>query len=322
MSRLDVFFTVDVEVWCDGWQDIDARFPDAFQRYVYGPTRRGNYGLPYTLDLLNEHGLAGVFFVEPLFATRFGEQPLAQIVSLIESSGHEVQLHLHTEWVDEARQPLLENVTGKKQFLHYFSLDEQTRLIALGLKLLRQAGARDVNAFRAGSFGFNRDTLDALAANGISFDSSYNAVAFGPTSGVMPGTLLLEPIACAGIHEYPLTVFRDGMHKLRPAQLTACSHAEIESVLWQALESGRRAVVLLSHNFELLNIAKTRPDDVVVQRFRKLCAFLSRNRDSFNVRGFRGLTGEHVAMQPPPLTTAAWRTGVRVVEQTLRRRYG
>ena len=35
---LDVFLTVDVEVWCDGWDNIDAKFPDAFKRYIYGPT--------------------------------------------------------------------------------------------------------------------------------------------------------------------------------------------------------------------------------------------------------------------------------------------
>jgi len=35
---LDVFFTVDVEVWCDGWNNIDERFPSAFRKYIFGPT--------------------------------------------------------------------------------------------------------------------------------------------------------------------------------------------------------------------------------------------------------------------------------------------
>ena len=46
---LDVFITVDVEVWCDGWNDLDTKFPNAFKRYIYGPTSGGNYGLPYQL---------------------------------------------------------------------------------------------------------------------------------------------------------------------------------------------------------------------------------------------------------------------------------
>jgi hypothetical protein len=321
-DKLDVLFTVDVEVWCDGWRDIDAKFPDAFRRYIYGPTAQGDYGLPYTLQELNAHGFTGTFFVEPLFATRFGMQPLVEIVDLIKNAGQEVQLHMHTEWVDESRAPLLDGIIGKKQFLRYFSRAEQQHLIGIGLELLRTAGVANINAFRAGSFGFNRDTLDALAANRVAFDSSYNASQFGPDSGVMPGVLLMEPINCAGIFEYPLTVFRDGRGALRPAQLTACSFGELESLLWQALELGRRAFVILSHNFEMMNPAKTRRDDVVVRRFRQLCAFLYRNQDCFHVRGFQGLTGANVPAQPAPLTVPLWKTGLRVVEQALRRRYG
>ena len=107
---LDVFFSVDVEIWCDGWDNLDEKFPDAFRRYVYGPTARGNFGLPYTLQVLREHGLKGVFFVEPLFSTRFGSQPLEEIIGLIREGGQEIQLHLHPEWVNESVEPLLENI--------------------------------------------------------------------------------------------------------------------------------------------------------------------------------------------------------------------
>jgi len=118
---LDVFFTVDVEIWCDGWHRIDERFADSFKRYIYGPTAKGNYGLPYTLDVLSDHGLTGVFFVEPLFSRRFGSQPLAEIVGLLREDAQEIQLHLHTEWVDEAIEPLLAHSHSKRQHLHYFS---------------------------------------------------------------------------------------------------------------------------------------------------------------------------------------------------------
>lgn len=316
---LDVFFTVDVEVWCDGWNDIDAKFPNAFQRYIYGPTSRGNYGLPYQLYELREHGLTGVFFVEPLFSTRFGLDPLSEIISLIRERGHEVQLHLHTEWVDESIEPLLDNITGKKQFLRYFSLPEQTVLIQAGAKLIELAGGLSVNAFRAGNFGFNRDTLRALATNRIAFDSSYNATMFGLDSGVSPGMPLLEPVECEGVYEYPMAVFHSGTQALRHVQVTACSYREMEGLLWQALESGRKAFVILSHNFELLNSGMNRPDDIVVARFRKLCSFLDRHRDCFRVRGFCDLIPAPTFSQPAPLTSPIWKTGLRMLEQGMRR---
>ncbi len=126
---------------------LTPNFRAAFQRYIYGPTSRGNYGLPHQLHQLQEHGLTGVFFVEPLFSTRFGLDPLAEIVGLVRERGHEIQLHLHTEWVDESNEPLLDNVTGKKQFLRYFSLQEQTILIQAGAKLIELAGGRACKRF-------------------------------------------------------------------------------------------------------------------------------------------------------------------------------
>jgi hypothetical protein len=226
---------------------------------------------------------------------------------------------LHTEWVDEARQPLLPDITEKRQYLRMFSLDEQKVLIAHGLKLLKRAGVTDINAFRAGSFGFNIDTLRALAWNRIAFDSSYNATLFGQDSGVRPGITVVEPLECEGVHEYPMTVFRDGTGALRHAQLTACSYKEIELLLWQALEERRNAFVILSHNFELLNQAKDKPDDIVVRRFRKLCAFLERNGDCFRVRGFRGLQPKSVPHQPAPLSVPLWTTAGRMLAQAYRR---
>lgn len=318
---LNVFFTVDVEVWCDGWLDIDAKFAGAFSKYIHGPTARGNFGLPYQLDVLQQYGFTGVFFVEPLFATHFGEQPLAEIVGLVRERGQEVQLHLHTEWVDESREPLLADVHTKRQHLRYFSLEEQTTLIAAGLRLLGRAGAVGINAFRAGSFGFNRDTLGALAANGIAFDSSYNASFLGADSGVRPGEMVVEPIECDGVYEYPMTVFRDGTSSLRHTQLTACSYREMEGLLWQALESGRKSFVILSHGSELLNQAKNRPDEVVIERFHKLCAFLDRNRDAFQVCGFQGLSPQPVQLQPAPLVSPLWKTGARMIEQAYRRKF-
>lgn len=318
---LDVFFTVDVEVWCDGWLNIDEKFPSAFSKYIYGPTAKGEFGLPYKLKVLQDHGLTGVFFVEPLFSMRFGAQPLAEIIGLLREAAQEVQLHLHTEWVDEAKIPLLEGAQTKRQHLRYFSLDEQAALIAEGTKLLKGAGADSVNAFRAGGFAFNGDTLRALVANGITFDSSYNASLFGLDSGVMPGVTVVDPIECEGVYEYPMTVFNDGTGALRHAQLTAISYKEMEGLLWQALETGRRSFVILSHNFELLNQAKDRADDVVVERFRRLCSFLDHNRDSFHVRGFTGLKPQPVERQPPPLTSPIWRTGARMIEQAYRRKY-
>lgn len=319
---MKLLFTVDVEIWCNGWKDLDRQFPSAFKQYIYGPTSHGGYGLPFQMDLLSEHGVKGVFFVEPLFALRFGQGMLDEIVGLIQERGHEVQLHLHTEWADEALEPFMPGLTSKRQHLRFFSQAEQQLLIAKGLELMRCAGATSINAFRAGSFAFNRDTLLALKALGIPFDSSYNASMFGPDSGVMPGVSMVQPALCDGVHEYPLTVFQDGTRVLRHAQLSACSSAELEGLILQALEQQRGTFVMLSHGFELMNRGRNGPDPVAVQRLRDLCRFLERNKDSVQVCGFQGLEPRPVNVQPPPLKSPLLRTGIRMLEQVGRRRFG
>ena len=158
---MEVLLTFDVEVWCNGWESIEADFPDSFERYVFGHSRRDGYALPRTLDTLARHGLKGIFFAEPLFAARFGVEHLATIVRFIEDAGQEVQLHLHPEWTDEARPALLPGTTGKRQHLTSYSLAEQQTLIAHGLRLLREAGCKPPVAFRAGSFACNPDTFAA-----------------------------------------------------------------------------------------------------------------------------------------------------------------
>lgn len=319
---VDVFFTVDVEIWCDGWDGIDEKFPSAYRRYVYGPTSRGDYGLPATMQILNDHGLRGVFFVEPLFSTRFGSAPLEELVGLIQAAGQEVQLHLHTEWVDTAREPLLPEVSGKRQHLRQFTHAEQTALIAKGAQLVRAAGAESIDAFRAGNWGFNHDTLGALSANGISFDSSYNAASPVGVSDVAPGQLLTQPARFETVTEYPVTVYRDrGPESLRPLQLTACSFHEMQRILDAAADSGWGSVVIVSHNFELLNRRKDRPDALVVRRFRKLCRHLERNAGRFRVRGFRGLMPPRAGTQPPPLRSSPWLSYGRYAEQLVRRAY-
>lgn len=319
---LDVFFTVDVEIWCNGWNDIDSRFPDAFRNYVYGHPHTGEFALRYQLQQLQDHGLHGVFFVEPLFATRFGIGPLEEIVGLIQEYGQEVQEHLHTEWVCESLVPLIPMAKPRRQFLRQFSLAEQTSLIGAGKQLLERAGAGVVNAFRAGSFGFNRDSLSALAACDIRIDSSYNSTMFGLDSGVLPGENVYDVVEYDGVFEYPMTVYHDGSSKLRHVQLAACSNYELEGLLWQALAQQRKSFMMLSHNFELLNAARNRPDPIMIKRFARFCRFMSDNRDSLRMRGWKESSPMAATSQPPVLSSPLWKTCHRMAQQAMRRRYG
>ncbi|MEQ9061250.1 MAG: polysaccharide deacetylase [Gammaproteobacteria bacterium] len=320
--KVKVFFTVDVEIWCHGWHDLDRAFPQAFERYIYGPTRNGHFGLTRTLERLNAYGLQGVFFTEPLFSARFGVAALQEIVGLIQSANQEVQLHLHTEWADEAIPPLIASVTEKRQHLWMFSLAEQKQLIETGISLMQCAGAGSLKAFRAGSFAMNHDTWLALEQLGIPFDASFNAT-MTPLSGPLRDYHdMTHPRQIGAITEYPISAFRDGLNQVRHAQLGACSYRELEWLLWTAVAEHWDSVVILSHNFELMNQAKTRADSIVDQRFEKLCRFLALNSDHFQTCGFQNLEG-NPNLEQRLLPRTHWSlTAERASQQLLRRIFG
>lgn len=312
---LNVFLTVDVEVWCDGWVDLDKKFPSAFQHYIYGKTSSGEYGLPFQIRILNEFDLKAVFFVEPLFATRFGISPLEEIVGMLKRGGQEVQMHMHPEWVDESLEPILKNVTTKRQHMKHYSFNEQNLLIKNGLDLMRSAGESEITAFRAGGFAANNDTLNALSANGIKFDSSYNFTECGRNCEIDSDADLFDATLIEGIHEYPMSCYVDYPKHFRHLQIGACSFGEIKNVLNMAEKKGYNSVVILLHSFEFLTRNMLSSDKILLSRFENLCKYLAENSEKFNVTGFRDLTPVLPCWQPPPLSSSLLSTFRRYYEQ-------
>lgn len=315
---MNVFLTFDIEVWCPSWNDLDANFPKAFDRYVFGRSRHGGYALPKTLEILNRHGLHGVFFVEPLFSGRFGAEHLATIVDLIRDAEQEVQLHLHPEWTDEIEPPLIPNNGLKRQHLSYYDLAEQTALIGHGLRMLSEVGVHSVNAFRTGSFAADATTFDALAANGIPFDSSLD-----PSSGISAPDIqrvspAFAPVRIGSVSEYPVTVFKDGLGKLRHAQVGACSTSELARALDQRARASAADFVIYSHNFEMLKPGSIEPDWIVVRRFERLCALLGRTREWPTIGFHEARRVEREASGPRYSSVGILPTGIRLLEQAIR----
>jgi hypothetical protein len=318
---LKVHLTFDVEVWCNGWKHLDRDFPAAFERYVYGRSSQGQFALPATLEILQRHGLSAVFFVEPLFAARFGSEYLGHIVQMIEAAGQNVQLHLHPEWTDEISPPPIADTRRKRQHLCYYTQAEQTELLEYSLAMLRAHTQGKVFAFRAGSYAANRDTYHALAATGISVDSSLNPV-FDISGGDVLNRGDTTSMRMLGpVRVFPVTVFHDGLGRLRPAQVGACSLKELVQALDDAAGRGRQHFVVVAHNFEMLRPApSSRPDGIVVRRFEGLCRYLAANRHRFDVRGFDAdsLAASDAASTP---RTSPWATLQRLGEQAVRRCY-
>ncbi|HRO58338.1 MAG TPA: hypothetical protein PK177_04085 [Burkholderiaceae bacterium] len=314
-----LILSFDVEVWCNGWGRLDDEFPRAFERYVYGHSRTEGGALPRTLEVLRRHGVRAVFFVEPLFAARFGLRYLREIVDLIGSSGQQIELHLHSEWADEIRPRPLPHIAEKRQHLQQLPFDDQLTLIRTGLELMRQAGVSGIGAFRAGSFGANGDTLRAVAAAGLSIDSSINAAADISVPDLRGSVDMYQPSRIGDVLSLPLTVFRDGFGRTRPAQVGSCSFSELRQVLDTAIDESWPAVTMLSHNFEMLRPDSVRIDPIVLDRFERLCAYVASRRELATPQGnlFDSIAPPEEPIALPRANFAG--TARRFGEQLLRR---
>ena len=320
---LNIFITVDTEVWPDNLAagPSDASFAAAYRRDILGRTRAGDCGLPLQLEIMNDHGIQASFFVESLFASRFGVDALGDIVGLVDAAGHEVQMHLHPEWAQVI--PAIQALYNGGHNLADYSEDVQSQMLQLGLANLAAAGVQQPRAFRAGNYGAGFSTLRVLRELGIEIDTSYNYCYLDSDCSLQTDEPLLQPTVLEGVHQYPVSFFQDWPGHYRHAQLTACSYSELVSLLDQASRRGWGSVVIVSHGFELLNPARNAPDSIIRRRFEKLCGYIARNSDRMRVQTFRDLDinadGGAIKHAQTPLQSNMVRTASRYAVQLMRR---
>jgi hypothetical protein len=296
---LNVHITIDTECSMGGALDDPSVVPVTPERGVLGQISDQFYGTPLIMDVLEESGLKGTFFVEAFSAYNVGEAELARTYRQIVDRGHSAQLHLHP--IHYYYWQLTRGVISRKQvvpprsdILATHPREQQRALLQEGIRLFEKLIGRKPDGFRAGNFGASTTTLEVLAELGIRCDSSYNAAYIGNTCLFEGGLLRNRPWRHNGIWEIPVTNFRTGLWKcqgLKPMDISAVSCWEMRHVLEQANRLGLGTVTLILHSFSLLKIRdlqyrNIRPDWVVISRLRNLCRFLASRREQFRVVTF------------------------------------
>jgi hypothetical protein len=319
---LKVLLTVDTEVYPISTNWKEDRLSRDIQRDIYGRVGDRSVGFDYQLEVLNRSGLKAVFFVESLFSAvpAVGHGPLAEIVQKALKGGHEVQLHIHPDWIPEC--PDL-NVEFRGGILPLYSFEEQTELIAFASEKLQATGAPKPLAFRAGDYAADDNTIRALRRTDIEFDSSYSVSYAGTHCRLPCPESFGKPTYMGGVTEIPVGAIQDYPGHLRHAQLCACGGNELIHALNEAEANGWDFFVIVSHSFEMLSRRRSaKPPFIresVVRRFEKLCLFLSKNRDRFQTAGFEDLRKtkvlKNVGARPIPVKGRITYTLERVIEQ-------
>ena len=309
-----VLITIDTELSAGLFQQ-GVSLSDNIAASIHGRTPAGDYGVGWMIDRFDDHGLTGVFFVDPMPALVYGPGFLADIVGPIVARGHEVQLHIHTEWLKWGAMPLV--ATGAKSNIGDYSRKDQAILLAYALARLITAGAPRPLAFRAGNFGANDATLEALKTLGIGYDSSFNCVIDNDVCAIDLPNDTIEPLHHKGVVEMPVSVVASTGKALRPAQICAMSVWEMRDMLNHAAAEKMSAQVIVTHSFEMLNRRRTRPNRMVVRRFEKMCEEISRNPLLVS-RGFADIDPDRVVAcqdRSEPLPCNRVRTAARMAAQ-------
>ncbi|MGC4252514.1 MAG: hypothetical protein QM605_13900 [Sphingobium sp.] len=265
MTKL--LITVDTELSAALYQR-GVGLEENLRRSIQGEVDGRSYGIEWQMTLMERHGLKGVFFLDPLPALLYGADFLKPVVDAVVGRGHEIQLHAHSEWLQWAKTSPVDGRQGRN--IGDFSLADQIVLLGLGKRLLEEAGAPAVTAFRAGNFGANDDTLRALAEVGIAWDSSVNPAYLGRDCAISASGFA-GPHRKLGVTEVPVSGIADRPGRFRPAQICAMSTAEMRAGLRHAVKERQAAFVVVTHSFEMLSRDRARPNRAVMRRFERLC---------------------------------------------------
>lgn len=276
-------------------------------------------GIGYQLDVLNRHRLKACFFVDPMPALLFGMAPVRRIIETIRRGGQEVQLHCHPMWADADRRA--DPAAIRFELTKCADEAEQLGMIEQARELLREGGAGEAIAFRAGSFAADAATLSAVGRAGFRIDSSHDGSLMPwPCATGLPARAV-APLARDGLIELPVLQLDDGGGRLRHLQINAVSQAEMRAALCHAEAEGNPLATIVSHSFELATRDGLRPNRIVQRRFDGLCAWLDAHRDRFPTRVVADLLDVPLSAPATPLPAARVRRASRVAVQGLSNLY-
>ncbi|MBO6525577.1 hypothetical protein [Erythrobacter sp.] len=309
-----VYITIDTEYSAGlaARLGVGAR-EEVFERSITCRTPDGDVGILHQMAVMDAHGIKGVFFVDPMPALIWGTRAVAEVVEPILERGHEVQLHLHPEWLELAGDANpLSGRTGRN--MHAFTEEEQVELLAFARDQLMRAGAPSPTTFRAGNYGADDATLRALARLGIRYDSSHVPGIAGSDCRISLSAEDREVVRHEGTIEVPVGSIRSHRGQ-RHAQITALSSWELAAALRFSVREGSAMLNIVSHSFELMSRDRTRINSIVRDRFTRFCG---------SVAATQGAHSATFGSRPPRIgdeTGAATmprneiRTAARVAEQ-------
>jgi len=240
------------------------------------------YGIDMIMDMLEQHGMRGTFFVNAYLDAAYSDAKIQNFVRRIVARGHDVQLHTHAEFRCLRLCPGRDSACWKQctrheSFLVGNSYQAQLAIIREGAKNIERWTGSYPIAYRGGGFGADETTLRVLRDLGIRFDSSLTT-ADSPLGKVYPMNRVAER---NGVVEVPLYMFRDDLvvdRRDKFADMENLSLPELKELVRTAERRDMRTAVFIMHSFSFCREPGSCPNRQVMRNFGDFLSFLQGER--------------------------------------------
>lgn len=297
MKPTDVLLTVDLEFSSGGYLDDPERYQPIGEHSVELRIDGKSQGLGFILDTLGHYGAVGTFFVEAAHTLYFGPEPMGKFVRQILDGGHDVQLHLHPQWIfaEQIKSGTLTDLSSVTDSMVALQEDRICALIDVGLQAFKSWGVPEPVAMRAGNLHANACVYRAMSEKGLALGSNIGIGVYRPAEDALQlysGRHRIEKVL-----EIPVLSHRGlgigGSARLKTLTITGSSAAETRFLLDRARRAGLDEVVLLTHAHEMikridaryLSISRNR---LTQRRLHALCQYVTGNPDKFRFSTFAG----------------------------------
>jgi len=291
----DVVVTVDLEFSSGGYLDDPAGNRPIGSPSVDLPVDGEPNGLPLMLDILARSGVKATFFVETAQALFFGPDEMGRHVATLLEQGHDLQLHLHPQWLFCERVKAGERLEpgGMTDSMASLDVDRAAELIEHGIGLFREWGAPRPVALRTGNLQVSPAVYRLMSDAGLVLASNVGLgveIPEDPALRHYNGRHRIFDVVEVPVFSYP--AFGHGrFERTRSLTITGVSAAESRSILRSARRSGVGEVVLLTHAHEMVkrdsaHYRDVRRNAVNRRRLERLCAWVADQPDAFRFTTF------------------------------------
>jgi SAM-dependent methyltransferase len=145
---------------------------DPINRLIWGKVNGAEFGIRRISSILKQHKIKGNFLIDFAMSALYGDKVVAEIGNFILEQGHELHVHLHSEWL--VRKWNIKGLFNGPAGLNQLNSQLNRQFLQFSAFKYAQLFGLNPICFRGGGFHFNEHTVEAAHAAGFTALSNFD----------------------------------------------------------------------------------------------------------------------------------------------------